>query len=186
MQNRNKMSFECCHLQEHEEEFKLLYYYILWKGIINRGRKSIFLSYCFPLVCFKRLYGENWHPHFNTNEINSTPVKTSIHILITERHTNKIKHLFILNCDYSRAVKFCSTPIKLIIGTQKAWKSKSAALQSKWQETSVINSNLLLQGTVSSDPWSKQEIYSTIILSEIMAQPSYGDLRDNQMSYSEP
>lgn len=44
----------------------------------------------------------------------------------------------------------------------------------------------LLQATVSSDPWSKQEIYSTIILSEIMAQPSYGDLRDNQMSYSDP
>lgn len=84
MQNRNKMSFECCHLQ-HEGEFKMLS--ILWKWNIEQ-EKHIFILW------FKRLYGEltqSLQPPMNFTLRQS---KTA-HILITERHANKSKDLFI-------------------------------------------------------------------------------------------
>lgn len=111
-------------------------------------------------------------------------------ILITERHANKSKDLFIptVLVQELSILKFYSTPSKVITGTQKAWKYKSAVLYR------ANDRNLQLSTTTSFNPpsncfcrsWSKQEKHSTTILAEIMAQPSYGDFRDNQMAYSAP
>lgn len=112
------------------------------------------------------------------------------HILITERHANKSKDLYIptVLVPELSILKFPSIPSKVITGTQKARKYKSAVIYR------ANDRNLQLSTATSFNPpsnffcrsWSKQEKHSIIILVELKAQPSYGDFRDNQMACSAP
>lgn len=109
-------------------------------------------------------------------------------MLITERHANKVKiysfQLFLLK----NSLKFYSTPSKVIIGTQKAWEYKSAIVYRANDRTLQLSTATSFNPPSNSfcRSWSKEEKLSTIILAEIMAQPSYGDFRNNQMPYSAP